>query len=551
MFINKITMISPYEKRIPLQVASYRAYLPCYGFLSIATTLRNVGYEVKAYCEASGSKVDWRRVAESDVICFSLMSFSSRRGYEFVARIRRMNPEIPIIVGGAHASVLPEECLDHFDYVVRNEGEAIIVELLEAIENGGDVSEVKGISYIGTDGTPVHNPPADFIKSLDIVADPGLIEGYSPRTLTSYFGDTLKNGVLRFNFAVAQTSRGCPFECRFCFVKQELGRRYRTKSPALVLREIELALDRLKTRYVFFADNDVAVNRKHALKLFSLIEQRFHGDIDMFFFTRAATALDQELMGLIERAGRACIGVGIESIAPETLEDFNKKQTIHDIEYCLEEFSRYNVKIQPLFIFGSDNVEEKTLRRSLAFVLKHKVYNWGFSSLFDFPTRGKVLGYPQVLPDDRFIHRDWRFYTGNFVVHYPAKMRPSVLQREMETVLRKFYSLNRNTFYQYYPIRATYRNYISFLEKAEAGLYNNDGTLREHLLPGPMYDTFDIGVSVNRLALLVEIARFYAGNILRPQSWKQLASLVTNSSYKVRTNPTYNGNTQNHNYMPL
>ncbi len=526
MEIHKITIICPYDDSLPLQVTSYRAFMPRYGLLVVATALIEAGYDVKTYCELSGSKIDWRRVADSDIVCFSLMSFSSHKGYAYADRIRAESPDTPIVFGGSHASVLPEDCLKHCDYVIRNEGEAIILELLETLKNGGDVSGVKGVSYIGSNDRAVHNPSAGFVSKLDMIADPGIVEGYTPRSLLYYLKDTIHNGVLRFNIAVVQSSRGCPFECRFCFVKHELGRKYRTKEPELVVREIELSFSRLKTKYVFFADNDVTLDRERALEIFRLMEQRFGGDVDMFFFARIFIARDEELMHAIERAGRACIGVGIESLQSSTLDFFEKKQSIGDIEECLEIFGRFDVKLQPLFIFGSDDDDENTIDRALALVLKHGVYNWGFGSLYDFPTRERVLGAPQALPDDRFIHRDWRFYSGNFVVHYPAKMRPSTLQRKMSESYRIFYGKNKKSFYQYHPIQATYKYYIPFLEKAEEGLYNSDGTLRTDLLPGSFSETYRLDMPVSRIAVIGELARFYLGNMTRVQSWKYLLSLM-------------------------
>jgi len=499
--------------------------MPSYGLFPIVSALKGAGHGVRAYCEASGSKVDWRVVDSADAVCLSLLSFSSHKGYEYADRIRRHNPDATIIIGGAHASVLPEDCLRHCDYVVRNEGEAALLALLNALENHGDTARIGGVSFIDENGLAVHNSSAGFIDKLTCVADPRDILGYAARTPCSYFLDMIKRGVFRFNCAIVQSSRGCPFACKFCFVKYESGQEYRVKDPKLVLEEIEQSVSLLKTRYVFFADNDLVGNRSQALELLRLIEQRFHGDIDLCFFTRIFTAMDDEMMRAIERAGRACLIVGVEFLEESALDVFNKKQTLRDIDECLDRFGRYNIKLQPLFVFGTDTDDINCVEKALALVLKHKCYNWGFSSLFDFPSREKVLGQPQVISDHRFIHSDWRFYTGNFVIHYPARMRPSELQREMASAQRRFYRLNKEAFHHYYPLHATYVPYIEFLEKAEEGLYNNDGTLREDLLPSKHMETPRIDVSFSRTVLWKEIASYYFVNMTRIQSWKYLLSL--------------------------
>lgn len=525
MNIRNVTLICPYDNSIPLQVTSYRAFMPRYGLLVVDSALRNAGYDVKTYCELSGSSVDWKRVRESEVVCFSLMSFSSHKGYEYAEKVRRLNPAAVIIFGGSHPSVLPEDCLKYCDYVVRNEGEVSVVELLAVLSRGEDTGGISGISYMDESGLPRHNPSREFLDKLECVADPGMVDGYSSRSLPFYIKDTFINGIPRFNIAVAQASRGCPGGCRFCFVKHELGKKYRMKDPELVVREIELSIERLGTRYVFFADNDLTLDREHALEVFRLLRERFHGDLDLFFFSRIFISRDEELMRAIEDAGRACIGVGVESLESGTLELLSKKQSINDIEMSLEQFGKYRVKLQLLFIFGSDTDDIGTLERSLAIALKHKVYNWGFCSLYDFPTRESVLGIPQLIADDRFIHNDWRFFSGNFVVHFPERMRPSQLQKGMSSVYRRFYAENKAGFYQYHPIQATYKYYIPFLEKAEAGLYSKDNILRKELLPYELYKSPRISISFNRLALAEELARFYFYNMTRAQSWKYLFSI--------------------------
>ena len=528
--MKRVTIICPFDDSLPLQVTSYRAFMPRYGMLTVSAALRDSGYRVTAYCELSGSRVHWPTVLRSDAVCFSLMSFSSHRGYAMADRVRRARPDVPIIFGGSHASVLPEDCLEHADYVVRNEGEETVQELLHTLFSGGDVSAIRGLSWRGEHDAPMHNPPRPFMQKLNRMADPLLVQGYGPRSLPFYIKDTLRNGVPRFNIAVTQASRGCPYNCRFCFVKQELGTAYRIREPELVVREIEHSLKTLNTRYVFFADNDVALRREYALELFRLLRERFGGDLDMFFFSRIFIARDAELMQAIQAAGRACIGVGIESLEPETLDTFDKRQRLSDIHECLSLFGKYDVKLQILFVFGSDTDTPDSMRKALDMALHYRVYNWGFCSLYDFPTRQAVTGFEQSLPDERFIHRDWRFYSGNFVVHYPLRMKPSTLQRAMRSYYRTFYRTNRDTFYQYHPIQATYEHYIPFLERAERGMYDHGGILRTDRLPGPLTQNKRINITFRKRDLLPELARFYSQNLTRRQAWDYLLSLFGNKS---------------------
>lgn len=532
--MKDISIVCPYETTIPLQVTAYRALMPRYGAVIVAAALKRAGYNVKVYCELSGSRVDWNSVYASDVVCFSFLSFSAYKAYDYSERIRR-HSKATIIIGGSHASALPEECLNYCDYVVRNEGEETIVELLSVLSSGGSVDKVAGISYVNNEGKIIHNPNRAFIANPALIADPELVDSYRPKNIFFYLRDMFQNGVPRFNMALAQGSRGCPFNCEFCFVKIELGNVYRVKDSELVIREVEQSIRKLKTKYVFFVDNDFTLDRERTLLILSRLEKIYRGDLDLFFFARIFIARDKELMEAIERSGRACIAIGIESLEKETLDAYRKYQTYEDIEECLGLFRKYKVKTHALFMCGADTDSFGDINRDVDLISRYKVFNFGLCCLYDFPSREKVLGIKQAIPDHRFIHKDWRFYSGNFVVHYPKRIRPSVLQQEMMAAYQKFYKLNSEMLRQYQPTKVTANSYIPILRKAEAGLYDNDGILREDLLPGPMAEERKLNIHLQRLAIAKELAGFYWDNFTRKQSWEFLFSLIKKDPSNEKT----------------
>ena len=157
----RIALITPIEDDIPVQVSAYKAWMPRYGSVAVAQALKDAGYEIRHYCEHSGSIIDWDYVYSCDYVCFSLMTFCAYRGYRQANRVRD-NSKAPIIFGGCHATVAPEDCLNHCDFVVRNEGEAAVLELLDALENDRDTVDIKGISFRDAAGVYHHNPDHDI-----------------------------------------------------------------------------------------------------------------------------------------------------------------------------------------------------------------------------------------------------------------------------------------------------------------------------------------------------------------------------------------------------
>ena len=271
--MKKVALIYPLETELPLQSTSYRVHMPRYGLLVVADRLRDEGYEVRTFCEQSGSSVDWDYVESCDIFCFSILSFSAFKAYKIAKRLREKFPAKPIIFGGSHASLAPEDCLDHADYVIRNEGEETLVRLLALIRDNKSPEDILGCS-LWVDGLKVHNKSRPFVQNVDRVVKAVLIEDYKKRSLLDYAKDILTSGIPKFNIVVSQSSRGCPFDCKFCFVKIELGKQYRKKTPQLVLEEVSVGIEQLNSKFVMFVDNDFCIDRAHSIEVLDLLANK-------------------------------------------------------------------------------------------------------------------------------------------------------------------------------------------------------------------------------------------------------------------------------------
>src|SRR5439155_708517 len=153
-----------------------------------------------------------------------------------------------VVLGGTHTSFLPEEGLEHADFVIRGEGEFAFQELVDAIQRGDGFEKILNLSY-RQDGRVVSNPERPKIPNLDVnpIPDYTLISGWKP------------GGVI----SVA-TSRGCPFSCTFCSVPGMYGHAFRTHSIDRVLQELTLHKGNL---YTFFADDIFTAKNVYRLPL--------------------------------------------------------------------------------------------------------------------------------------------------------------------------------------------------------------------------------------------------------------------------------------------
>ncbi|MBN2158230.1 MAG: B12-binding domain-containing radical SAM protein [Spirochaetes bacterium] len=524
--MKRISIIVPLEGPGKYDFISGFFVNPPYGILPVATRLKKHGYEVKVFAEIISKDIDWDYVFLSDYIAFCTMTtFSAPKAYRYAKKIRAKS-KVPIIWGGVHASILPEECLEHCDYVVRGEGEDTIVELLDAIEENRDVSAIKNLSFKTADGKMIHNPYREFMKDFDDKVDTSLIHGYGPLSKNvDPMEAFVRHG--RVHLQPIQASRGCPYNCRFCMCPREFGRTYRTRDIDTIIAEIDDGLTRLKNNVFIFVDNDFALDRKRTKVLMSRIIERFGRDtLNLVGFTRPEVGEDPELMELMRDAGFKVLVLGIESTSDAVLQELDKKQTAARIEKNIDAIHSCGLGIWAAMVVGADADTIDTVRDSVDFLLKKNFFLLGFNSLTPAIYQTKVFGIPQHFPDNRYIHNDWRFFTGAFVNHFPKNIRPSTLQREIKNGYSKFYSFSKNRkelstyltplfmlarLLRFYPsaimawqklirpidayggiARRVYTmkplfkamdNYLPFLEKAEEGLYDGERLIEERLPP--------------------------------------------------------------------
>jgi radical SAM superfamily enzyme YgiQ (UPF0313 family) len=203
-------------------------FIPLMGPVYLGTILKNEGHDVAIHNE-NFKEIDFSKIKDADVLGISMMTSTAPRGYEIAEYYRAANPKGKVIIGGSHATFLPEEAAQYADHVVIGEAESVISDL---IRNGGE----KIIQ-----GSPLEN--LDELPFPDF----SLIEGYGKRR----------------PMTPVMTSRGCPYDCEFCSVTPMFGRRYRFRSTENIIEE----LSQHKHKRLFFYDDNFTANRKRTVEL--------------------------------------------------------------------------------------------------------------------------------------------------------------------------------------------------------------------------------------------------------------------------------------------
>ncbi len=379
--------------------------LPLLGSLYLATILHNRGYRVRVINEnILGREVDPFEI-QADVFCLTALTVSASRAKILASQLRRIYPMSRILIGGIHASLLPEEFVGFADHVVVGEAEEVIVDLIEdRIEEkvvvGKKVEDLEGL------------PPINY----------SLLDGFET-----------------MNLVPVMTSRGCPFDCSFCTVTKVFGRKFRSLSAERVVAEVENVLAYVGARNFFFYDDNFAANHQRVEAICDLLIEK-----KLAIHWAAQVRCDlARAPGLVERmvkAGCRWVDIGFESIEDETLAALHKSQTQVDIVRAIQVFHRFGINIHGMFMFGADPDTPEAIGRTVEFARKHAIDTVQFMILTPFPG---TRWYEKLAAEGRLLHENWDYFNAMYAVFRPAGMSPARLQAETYRAYQRFYSLRR------------------------------------------------------------------------------------------------------------
>jgi radical SAM superfamily enzyme YgiQ (UPF0313 family) len=430
---KKITLIKVEARRA--NVFSAFAY-PGLALPVIGTTLLRKGYDVKIYVEAI-RQWDWRRIADSDLIGITVNSAEVKECYALADRIRA-ETKIPIVMGGYHVTYMAADALQHCDYVVRGEGEATIAELADELLHGTrDVEHVLGISY-NRDGEVVHNPERPLLSDIDMIPDQSLIEGYAEYQ-RRWLHRICPTG------ALVATTRGCPYDCTFCSIIEIYRRTTRFRSHDAVIEDIRQQVELTGRRHIFFADDNFTA---HINKCKSLLRSMIDANLNIKFSAqcRLEFTQDEEFVELMKAAGCHWVAIGYESINPQTLIDFSKRQTVEAIVASIERLHRARIHVHGMFIVGGDTDTVDTVRTTGQFAVDKYLDSVQISPLSPIPGTQLTKEFERDRRLFLTLNADTGKYeldygAGSFVLIQTKNINPVTLQRELVNAYQRFYSL--------------------------------------------------------------------------------------------------------------
>ena len=360
------------------------------------------GVEVRLIDE-NVERIDFRDVP--DLVGITTMTATAPRAYEIADRYRESGAKV--VLGGIHASMLPEEAMQHAEAVVVGEAEGTWPRVLADFEAGRLEPLYEQDGFI------------DFSRPLPPRRD-------------------LVDPKRYWSANVVQTARGCPHSCNFCSVTAFNGRKVRMREVDDVLAEVE-SLPRanlLRRKVVAFVDDNIAAHPRRAKDLFrGLIPMRIRWGSQ----ASITIARDEELVALAAESGCHFLFIGIETMSRRALEEMGKGQNkVEEYDKALRLLRKYGIHVMGAFVFGFDADHESVFSDTLEFAMRNKIQVGQFAHLVPYP--GTRL-YRELLEQGRVEEGFWfRPEWDARVVYEPANFSPRRLTQLTHKVQRDFYS---------------------------------------------------------------------------------------------------------------
>lgn len=336
-----------------------------------------------------------------DLVAISIETYSARRGYQIAQRFRER--KIPVIFGGYHATLCPDEALEHADAICVGEAETVWHEILADALNGRLQRR-----YV----------PETYPSLENIRVDRSLFKGkdYLPLSLI-------------------ETGRGCPFRCNFCSIGAFYRSTYRRRPVLDILRE----LGEVQNDYVFFVDDNFTGDVASARELFAAVKPYRK----KWMTQTSVTGLkDRGFVKEMAESGCMAVLIGFESLNSDNLKDMKKSvNRLDEFGQILENLREAGIFVYGTFVFGYPHDTPDLYEETVRFATKRKMLIAAFNHLVPFP--GTPL-YTELESQGRMRYDRWwlspDYYFGQ-VPYNPESMSATEVEFSCLKARRDFYSI--------------------------------------------------------------------------------------------------------------
>lgn len=407
-------------------------YFPL-GLGYIASVLRNEGHKVILF-DPEVENLSYEEIKERiysyspDLVGIGCVTSNFNNSLR-IARLVKRRLNIPLIIGGPHASALPEDILNNckeFDVAVIGEGEYTMSEICKQ----KPLEQISGIAF-RKNGNIIRTAPRKWIKDVDKLPLPARdlvnLNNYKPQA----------NLDIGRRSATMITSRGCPFNCTYCASRLVLGKSFRPHSPEYVLNEIEYLIKTYHVEYIMFQDDTLTLDKKRMEKICSIILKK-NLKFKWWCLTRV-DAISEDLLNLMKSAGCFFVSYGIESGDDQILKNMKKGITVSQAKSALSTTNKVGLKSQCYYMFGNEGETKETMKKTISLSKELKSTLASFGLLIPFPGTSLFNKYCKDISYSQTHFEDYIAIGTNPLIEYEGVSKKD-LQRFIYSAYLQFYA---------------------------------------------------------------------------------------------------------------
>ena len=390
MKIMKCILIDPPRKAVNivqdeviLKATEKASRFPPIGLAYLAGYLQSNGIEAQII-DAKSLNMPYPDICkivvkeESDIVGVTVFTSNLKSSLTTCREIKKAYPPAKIVVGGAHIHPQHREVIEkpYIDFCVRGEGEETLLELTEALSNGKDLEQVKGLTF-KKDHNVIVTADRPFIKDLDSLPFPA-------RNLlqNKIYQGQIGNGW--GTFTAVSASRGCPFKCHYCSVPQ-FWPLHRKRSVQNVLRELQEIRYKYGIKNVRFTDELITLNKKWLIEFCrGMVDRGLNKEIAWSCDSRVDT-ISKTLLEEMEKANCKVIFYGIEFGNQRILDFCNKGIKISQIHQAIELTKEVGITPTGNFMIGYPTETIETIEDTISLIKSLKLDFGSVSIVTPFP----------------------------------------------------------------------------------------------------------------------------------------------------------------------
>lgn len=399
---------------------------PHVGLGYLSAYLRHYGFECQPI-DAKFERMNFEKVAQTLkkyqplLVGVTAMTHEIAQAAQIARLTKKLFPDAITVLGGPHVTALPEDTLtqfSEFDMAVVGEGEITLLELVKALSQQKDLSQVTGLVFRSPSGHIISNQAREFLADLDSL----------PLPAWDLFSPSRTYPLL--------TTRGCPFRCNFCM--RVSGSRVRKRDPQNIIKEFERDVNQYGATEIRVYDESFGIDKQQTNTLLESLIQRGFSKKGKWIIQTRVDLVDEEFLKKLKAAGCVEIGFGVESGNEEILKGTGKGITLKKAEESISLAKKAGLRTGSFFIIGHPYETNETARDTINFAAKLNTSSVAFGIMVPYP--GTKI-YEMALKGEggyRIISSDWADF--NKTLGSSLELE-TLSRREMEKIQLRGYLL--------------------------------------------------------------------------------------------------------------